>query len=397
MHKSKHPATICLHEGYQPTGNDPLIMPIYQTSTFVFESCEFGGECFSGEQNGNIYTRLGNPNFHAVEAKIAALEGAEAAVLTSSGMGAIAATLWTLLSSGDHLIAAKTIYGCTFSLFSHHLSRFGIEVEFIDFNDLAQLKNALKFNTKAIFFETPANPDLSIYDIRQISTIAHQYNSEIQVIIDNTFATPILQQPIKLGADIVVHSATKALNGHSDIISGVVVGKAELMQRIQMEGIKDLTGAVPSPHDAFLLLRGLKTLSIRVKAQNEQTMRIATALENHPAVEKVIFPGLSSHPQHELATQQMTGFGNIISFNIKGGFNAAKKMLNSVELCALAVSLGCVHTLIQHPASMTHSSYSAEELANAGIANNLIRISIGLEDYEDIWSDLNQALNYSQI
>lgn len=397
MHKSKHPATICLHEGYQPTGNAPLIMPIYQTSTFVFESCEFGGECFSGEQSGNIYTRLGNPNFHAVEAKIAALEGAEAAVLTSSGMGAIAATLWTLLSSGDHLIAAKTIYGCTFSLFSHHLSRFGIEVEFIDFNDLSQLANALKANTKAIFFETPANPDLSIYDIRKISTITHQYNPEIKVIIDNTFATPILQQPIKLGADIVVHSATKALNGHSDIISGVVVGKAELMQRIQMEGIKDLTGAVPSPHDASLLLRGLKTLSIRVKTQNEQTMRIATALENHPAIEKVIFPGLSSHPQHELATQQMTGFGNIISFNIKGGFDAAKKMLNNVELCALAVSLGCVHTLIQHPASMTHSAYSAEELANAGIANNLIRISIGLEDYEDIWSDLNQALNYSQI
>lgn len=393
---SKSPSTICLHEGYNPKNNDSLIMPIYQTSTFVFENAEFGGECFSGERQGNIYTRLGNPNFKAVEVKLAALECGEAAVLAASGMGAIAATLWTILSAGDHIIAAKTIYGCTFSLLSHQLTRFGITIDFIDMSDLEQLNKTLKPNTKAVFFETPANPDLSIYDIKKISDISHAYNKDIQVIIDNTFATPILQRPLTLGADIVIHSATKYLNGHSDIISGVIIGKADLMMRVQMEGIKDLTGAVPSPHDASLLMRGLKTLVIRVKTQNDNAMIIAKALQQHPLIEKVIYPGLEDHPGHELAKQQMDGFGGIISFQVKGGYNAAKKALNHVELCSLAVSLGCVHTLIQHPASMTHSTFSAEELAAAGIPANMVRLSIGLEEVDDIVADLYQALDKSQ-
>ena len=391
----KSASSICLHAGYVPKENDPLIQPVYQTSTYIFADAEFGGECFSGKREGYIYTRMGNPNFKTVETKLSLLEEGEAAVLFASGMGAIAATSWTLLSSGDHIIAAKTLYGCTFSLLSHHLPRFGINVEFVDMNNMAQLADALKSNTKIVFFETPANPDLSIYDIQQIAEITHSYNKDIQVIVDNTFATPIMQKPLKLGADIVVHSATKYLNGHSDIISGVVVGKAELMTRIRMEGVKDLTGAVPSPHDAALLNRGLKTLSLRINVQNTNALIIAKALKMHPLIEKVIYPGLEEHPGYQLATRQMKGFGSVISFLVAGGFEAAKNMLNSVELCSLAVSLGCVHSLIQHPASMTHSAYSEEELLKAGIPSNMIRLSVGVEEADEIIADLFQALDKS--
>lgn len=393
MIKSTKPASICVHQGYTAQGNQPLAMPIYQTSTFVFDSCEAGGAYFSGELPGAIYTRLGNPNFSAVEACISALEGSEDSALTASGMGAIAATMWTLLATGNHVIAAKTLYGCTFSLFSHHLTKFGINLDFVDLTDLACLRSKLCPQTTVVFFETPTNPDLTIYDIRQIASIVHQYNPAIRVIVDNTFATPILQQPLKLGADLVIHSATKFLNGHSDVLAGVVSGRAELIHRIKQEGLKDMTGAVSSPHDAFLLLRGLKTLPIRLARQNQQAQKIAEALATHPAIAQVIYPGLTTHPQHQLAKIQMAGFGSMISFKLTAGDLAATQMLNRVKLCSLAVSLGCVHTLIQHPASMTHSSYTPDELQLAGISTGLIRLSVGIEDSDDIIDDLYQALS----
>ena len=370
-----------------------LSTPIYQTSTFVFDSCEQGGRRFAGQEGGYIYTRLANPTVSVLENKIAALEGGEACLATASGMGAISSCLWTIAGAGKHIIADGTLYGCTFALLNHGVTRYGVEVDFIDTSDLDSLKAHLKENTVAVYLETPANPTLKITDISAVAQIAHAYNPEIKVVCDNTFASPALQNPLALGADVVVHSATKYLNGHGDVVAGFVVGKADFIGQVRMFGLKDMTGAVMDPFAAFLLLRGLKTLELRMARHCENARKIAAFLERHPAVEKVYYPGLENHVGHEVAARQMRDFGGMLSFEVKGGKAAGMKLVNSLQLITVAVSLGDAESLIEHPASMTHSTYSEEELADAGIAPGLIRLSAGLENAEDLIADLEQAMS----
>lgn len=370
-----------------------LTTPIYQTSTFVFDSCEQGGRRFAGEEAGYIYTRLGNPTTSVLEAKIAALECGEACVATASGMGAISSTLWTIAGAGKHIIADGTLYGCTFALLNHGLTRYGVEVDFIDTSDLEAVKAHLKENTVAVYLETPANPNLKITDIAAIAEIAHGYNPAIKVVCDNTFASPALQNPLTLGADVVVHSATKYLNGHGDVIAGFVVSSAEFCSEVRMFGLKDMTGAVMDPQAAFLILRGLKTFELRMARHCENGMKVAQFLDAHPAVEKVYYPGLKNHVGHDIAAKQMKDFGGMVSFEVKGGRPAGVKLVNALHLVTVAVSLGDAETLIEHPASMTHSTYSEDELAASGIAAGLIRLSVGLENADDIIADLKQALD----
>ena len=333
-----------------------LTTPIYQTSTFVFDSCEQGGRRFAGQEGGYIYTRLGNPTVSVLENKVAALEGGEACVAAASGMGAISSALWTIAGAGKHIVADGTLYGCTFALLNHGMSRYGVEVSFVDTSDLAAVKAALKENTCAVYLETPANPNLKIADIAAVAEIAHTYNPAIKVVCDNTFASPALQNPLALGADVVVHSATKYLNGHGDVIAGFVVGKADFIGEVRMFGLKDMTGAVMDPFAAYLILRGLKTLEIRMERHCANAKAIAEFLDQHPAVEKVYYPGLKDHVGHDIAARQMKDFGGMLSFEVKGGRAAGTKLVNALQLITVAVSLGDAETLIEHPASMTHST-----------------------------------------
>ena len=391
--KNKKFATQAIHGGHK---KDPvsgaLTTPIFQTSTFVFDSAEQGGRRFALEEDGFIYSRLGNPTNMQLEEKIALLEKGEACLSTSSGMGAITSALWTALKAGDHIVASKTLYGCTYALLNHGISRYGVEVTFVDAANLDEVRAAMKENTKVVYLETPANPDLKLVDIEAVAKIGHEVEG-CMVIVDNTFCTPYIQRPLELGADVVVHSATKYLNGHGDVIAGFVVGKKEFIDQVRLFGVKDMTGAVLSPFDAYLIMRGMKTLQIRMDRHTKNAMEIAKFLESHENVELVNYPGLESFPQYELAQKQMDMPGGMIAFEVKGGLEAGKKLLNSLELCTLAVSLGDCETLIQHPASMTHSPYTPEERAEAGISEGLIRISVGLEDAEDIIADLKQGLD----
>jgi methionine-gamma-lyase len=383
--------TTIIHAGQSP---DPLTgalsTPIYQTSTFVFDTAEQGAARFAMEEEGFIYTRLGNPTQQALELKMAALEKAEAAIAVASGMTAIAASLWTLCSSGDHIIAADTLYGCTHALLSHSMPKFGIEVTFVNAADPENIRKAIQPNTKVVYIETPANPTLTIIDIAETAKLVHAYNA--QLVVDNTFMSPYCQRPLELGADIVVHSATKYINGHGDVVAGVVLGKRDFINQVRFVGVKDITGGCISPFNAWLTLRGLKTLGVRMERHCKNAMQVAQYLDNHQKVKKVYYPGLKNHPQHQLALTQMSGFGAIISFEVIGGVDAGRLIMNNVTLCALAVSLGDTETLIQHPASMTHSPIPREERLKAGISDGLIRLSVGLEDPEDIIIDLAQAL-----
>lgn len=391
--KNKKFATKAIHGGHK---KDPvsgaLTTPIYQTSTFVFDSAEQGGRRFALEEDGFIYSRLGNPTNAQLEEKMALLENGEACMSTGSGIGAITSALWTALKAGDHIVASKTLYGCTYAMLNHGISRYGVEVTFVDATNLDEVKGAMKENTKVVYLETPANPDLKLVDIEAISKIAHTVEG-CMVFVDNTFCTPYLQRPLELGADVVVHSATKYLNGHGDVIAGFVVGKKDFITQVRLFGVKDMTGSVLSPFDAYLILRGMKTLQIRMDRHTKNAIEVAKFLESHPNVETVSYPGLESFPQYELAKKQMDMPEGMIAFEVKGGLEGGKKLLNSLELCTLAVSLGDCETLIQHPASMTHSPYTQEERAEAGISEGLIRISVGLEDAEDIIADLKQGLD----
>lgn len=383
--------TTAIHAGTLKNLYGTLAMPIYQTSTFIFDSAEQGGRRFALEEAGYIYTRLGNPTTTVLENKIAALEEGEAAVATSSGMGAISSTLWTVLKAGDHVVTDKTLYGCTFALMCHGLTRFGIEVTFVDTSNLDEVKNAMKENTRVVYLETPANPNLKIVDIEALAKIAHT-NPNTLVIVDNTFATPYMQKPLKLGADIVVHSVTKYINGHGDVIAGLVITNKELADQIRFVGLKDMTGAVLGPQDAYYIIRGMKTFEIRMERHCKNAKKVVEFLNKHPKIERVYYPGLETHPGHEIAKKQMKDFGAMISFELKGGFEAGKTLLNNLKLCSLAVSLGDTETLIQHPASMTHSPYTKEEREAAGITDGLVRLSVGLENVEDIIEDLEQGL-----
>ena len=383
--------TTAIHAGTLKNLYGTLAMPIYQTSTFIFDSAEQGGRRFALEEAGYIYTRLGNPTTTVLEDKIAALEEGEAAVATSSGMGAISSTLWTILKAGDHIVTDKTLYGCTFALMCHGLTRFGIDVTFVDTSNLDEVKNAMKENTRVVYLETPANPNLKIVDIEALAKIAHT-NPNTLVIVDNTFATPYMQKPLTLGADVVVHSVTKYINGHGDVIAGLVITNKALADQIRFVGLKDMTGAVLGPQDAYYIIRGMKTFEIRMERHCKNARRVVEFLNNHPKIEKVYYPGLETHPGYEIAKKQMKDFGAMISFELKGGFEAGKTLLNSLKLCSLAVSLGDTETLIQHPASMTHSPYTKEEREAAGITDGLVRLSVGLENVEDIIADLEQGL-----
>lgn len=385
-------STRAVHAGYKKNEYGALATPIYQTSTFIFDSAEQGGRRFALEEDGFIYSRLGNPTCSQVEDKLANLENAEAAVAMASGMGAITSVVWAKVKAGDHIIAAKTLYGCTFAFLTHGLSRFDVETTFVDTSNPENIREAMRPNTKIVYLETPANPNMLLSDIEAISKIAHEVEDCI-VVVDNTYCTPYIQRPIDLGADVVVHSATKYLNGHGDVIAGFAAGSLEFIKQVRLFGIKDMTGSVLSPFDAYLINRGMKTLEIRMDKHCANAQKVAEFLEAHPAVESIQYPGLKSFSQYELAQKQMSLPGAMIAFEVKGGLEAGRKLMNTLELCTLAVSLGDTETLIQHPASMTHSPYTPEERALSGISEGLVRLSVGLEDADDIIDDLKQALD----
>ncbi len=384
-------ATRAIHAGAEKNQHGTLAQPIYQTSTFIFDSAEQGGRRFALEEGGYIYSRLGNPTCTALEQKVAMLEGAEACVSASSGMGAITSAVWVCVQAGDHIVAGKTLYGCTYAFLEHGLSRYGVEVSFVDMRDPENVRRAMRPNTKLVYIETPANPNMYIADIEAIAQIAHSQEG-VRVMVDNTYLTPYLCRPLEHGADIVVHSATKFLNGHGDVIAGFVVGSQEYIDQVRLVGIKDLTGASLAPFEAFLINRGLKTLHLRMDLHCANAQKVAEYLEAHPKVTSIYYPGLKSFPQYELAKRYMSQPGSMIAFEVEGGLEAGKRLINNVHLCSLAVSLGDTETLIEHPASMTHSPYTPEERAQSDISEGLIRLSVGLESVEDIIADLDRAL-----
>jgi len=382
-------ATKAVHAGQDSDPSaDSVSVPIYQTSTFVFESAEQGAARFAGKEAGYIYTRWANPTVRALERNVAELEGGEDARACASGMAAIHAAVVSVVKKGDHVIAPDSLYSGTERLFVDIVSKFGVEFSFVDSSNTANVEEAMKENTKIIFVETPANPTLKITDLKGVAEIAQKMG--IITIVDNTFMSPYFQQPLKMGMDVSIHSLTKYLGGHSDLIGGIIVGRKSFFKGL--DPVLRNTGGVLAPFEAWLTLRGIKTLPLRMEKHNENAMKVAEFLESHPKVEKVYYPGLKSHPQHELARKQMSGFGGMISFELKGALENGVKLMNSVKLCTLAVSLGAVETLIEHPASMTHASIPREERLKAGITDGLVRLSVGIEDVEDIMQDLEQAL-----
>ena len=385
-----------IHHGYDPAENQgALTPPMHLASTFAFESAEQGGAIFAGEQPGYFYSRISNPTLDLLEQRIATLEGAEAGVATASGMGAITAVMWSLLEAGDEIITDRTLYGCTFAFFRHGLARFGVKVTHVDLTDPAALAAAMNDKVKVVYFETPANPNMRLVDIALISAVAKAGGA--QVVVDNTYATPALTRPIELGADVVVHSATKYLGGHGDLVGGLVAGSAATMQQVRLVGLKDMTGAVMSPFTATLIMRGLKTLALRMERHSTTALEVARWLESQPQVAAVHYPGLPSFGQHDLASRQMALPGGMIAFDLAGGYDQGIAFMNRLQMILRAVSLGDAETLVQHPASMTHSTYTPEERAEHGIGEGLLRLSVGLEDAEDIFADLEQALAASEL
>lgn len=386
-------ATRAVHAGYDSANNEgALNPPIYMTSTYAFDNVAQAAARFAGEEKGHFYSRISNPTQEILETRLANLEEGEAALATASGMGAITATLWTLVAPGDQVLVDKTLYGCTFSFMEHGLKKFGVDICYADFTDPTEVARNLTDKTKVVYFETPVNPNMRVIDIAVVSSLVKAYNPDIKVMVDNTYCTPALQRPLTMGADLVVHSATKYLGGHGDLIAGAVVGDAETIQQIRLFGLKDMTGAVISPMTVFLILRGIKTLQLRMERHCQNAQAIAEMLDAHPAVDKVFFPGLKNDPWHAVAAKQMDAFGGMMALELKGGYEAGVRMLNKLKLAKLAVSLGDAETLIEHPASMTHGVYTLEERGEHGISEGLVRISAGLEAVEDIIADLEQAL-----
>lgn len=384
-------ATRAIHHGYDPLDHGgALVPPVYQTATFAFPTVEFGAACFAGEQAGHFYSRISNPTLNLLEARMASLEGGEAGLALGSGMGAITATLWTLLRPGDEVLLGNTLYGCTFAFLHHGIGEFGVKLRHVDMADLQAVEAAITPATKVIYFESPANPNMHMADIAGVANLARQHGATL--VVDNTYCTPYLQRPLELGADLVVHSATKYLSGHGDITAGLVVGSQDLVDRIRLQGLKDMTGAVLSPHDAALLMRGIKTLNLRMDRHCANAQALAEYLSVQPQIEVIHYPGLAAFPQYALARQQMSQPGGMIAFELKGGIVAGRRFMNALQLFSRAVSLGDAESLAQHPASMTHSSYTPEERAHYGISEGLVRLSVGLEDIDDLLADVQQAL-----
>lgn len=383
--------TLCVHAGEHPDPSSGAhTTPIYQTSTYVFDSAEQGAAKFAGEEDGYIYARLmpNTPTHAVLVEKIAALEGAETGQSFATGMAAITGVALSLLKNGDHLLSTDVVYGGTFELFENVLTRLGIEVSFVDTTDLEKVQHNLKKNTRMVFLETPANPTMKICDIAAICRMARQTGAVS--IVDNTFATPMFQKPLQLGADAVLHSCTKYIGGHADLLGGVVVGSREFIN--SMMPVVNTTGFTMAPHEAWLCIRGLKTLHLRMEKHANNAFEVAKFLETHRKIAWVRYPGLPSHPQYEIAQKQMSGFGGMMSFGVAGGAEGGRKLMNGLELCSLAVSLGAVDTLISHPASMTHAGVPKDLQFNMGITDDLVRLSVGIEEAEDIIADLDRAL-----
>ncbi len=382
-------STKLIHAGEIEDQYRSATVPIYQTSTFAFKSADEGAKCFAGESNGYIYTRIGNPTIDALERQIAVLENGFGAIAVSSGMAAVNVVYQALLASGDHMVSTDAVYGPSRAIMENHYPKYGIESTYINTTDSSEIEKSIKPNTKVLFIETPANPTMDITDIAACAEIAHKHGALL--VVDNTFCSPYLQNPLDLGADIVFHSMTKFINGHADIVAGIVIAKDEALYK-KLRGMMVNLGCNMDPHQAYMVLRGVKTLSVRIDRATENADKVAEFLENHPKVAWIKYPGLKSHPQYELGKRQMKANGSMISFGLKSGFEGAKKLMDNVHLALLAVSLGGVETLIQHPASMTHSKVSKEGKLKAGITDDLIRFAVGIEDATDIIEDLRQGL-----
>ena len=383
--------TMAIHAGGGKNANNALNPPIYQTSTFVFDSIEHVEKVMSFESNDYVYTRGNNPTLRLFENKMAALEEGKGAVAFASGMAAISSVLFSLLKPGDNVIVNQTLYGSSYNVVTHVLPQYNVSYKIADLSDLEKLSELIDENTKVIYFETPSNPNLMIIDIKKIADIAKAKN--VKVVVDNTFATPYFQKPLTLGADVVVHSATKYICGHGDVVGGVAIAKdLDYIHSLKFDYMCEF-GGVMSPFNAWLLLRGLKTLGVRMREHEKNALAVAKFLKNHLKVKEVFYPGLEDFKGHEIAKEQMNGFGAMISFEVKGSLEDAKKVVNSVKLAQLAVSLGDCETLIELPAAMTHRGYPKEELAKFGLTESMIRISVGLEDQSDIIEDLNYALS----
>lgn len=383
--------TRVIHAG--PENPDPtyggVTVPIHQTSTFVFKNAGQGAARFSGEEEGYIYTRIGNPTIDALGESMAQLENGYNGLSTSSGMTALLTILMALLDKDSHMISTAAVYGVSRMLVETFFTKFGLQYDYINTSDIQNIKNVLRPNTKVLMVETPANPTMILTDIRACAELAKE--NGIILVVDNTFASPILQNPLDLGADIVYHSVTKFINGHSDVVGGIIVPKNQQLYDSLKQSLS-YTGGNMDPHQAWLVLRGLRTLSMRVHQSQRSAMKLARFLQDHPQVEWVNYPGLESHPQHSLAKRQMRGFGALLCFGLKGGFKAGETLINSVKIPALAVSLGGVESLIQHPASMTHAAIPKDKREKAGISDDLIRLSVGCEGYEDLEADLKSAI-----
>jgi methionine-gamma-lyase len=379
-----------IHAGMFEDQFGSATVPIYQTSTFKFKNADHGAACFAGESDGYIYTRINNPTIDSLEKLVTALENGYRAIAVSSGMAAVNTIYSGLLKQGDHMISTAAVYGPSRVVMEKHYSKFGIESTYIDTGDVQQIHDTIKPNTRMLYIETPANPTMDITDIQKVVEIAREH--KLITVADNTFCSPYLQKPLEFGFDVVFHSITKFLNGHADIVGGIIVTREKEMHDILRPMMINM-GCNMDPHQAYMVIRGLKTLSVRMDRSQENAMKVASFLENHPKVEWVKYPGLASHPQYELARKQMKGPGGMISFELKGGIEAGKSLMNNVKLCILAVSLGGVESLIQHPASMTHSKMDKQSRESSGITDGLVRFSVGIENVEDIIKDLTQSLD----
>jgi methionine-gamma-lyase len=371
-----------------------LDTPIYQSTTFVSADADEMAAVYGGEKPGYMYTRYGNPTVHALEEKLAALECGEAAQAFSSGMAAISSAILGYVRAGDHVVAARSLYGAAYDFLNKKLPSLGVSTTFVQSTRVEEFEKAIRPNSKLIYFETPSNPILEILDIAALAQLAHTHG--IPSMIDNTFASPALQQPLKMGVTVVVHSATKYLCGHGDAMGGAVIGPKDYIRYLNQEIIRDFGGCL-SPFNAWLILRGTRTLHLRVPAQCSNARKIAEFLANHPRVERVNYPGLPSHPGHDLAKKQMKAFGAMMSFEAKGGYESAKKVMNGVKIFARAASLGHTHSLIVHAASTSHRAVPREQRLAIGITDGLVRLSAGIEAVEDLIQDLDQALAFSTL
>lgn len=378
-----------------------IAAPIYQTSTYCYESVEACGAVFAGESDGFGYSRGGSdPTTKQLQEKLALLERGEACAITASGMGAIGATFIAFSEKGSHIIADNCLYGCSDFALRDTLTKFGVEVTFMDLKDTEALKENLRENTRLVFFETPTNPTMKVIDIEAVSKIVHDYSEDIRVVVDNTFAPPPMQYPLDLGADVIVHSLTKYINGHGDVIAGAVIGREEDVKKIAGQAATKICGSHLGAFESFLVLRGLYTLELRLQRHCSNGLALAKFLEGHEYIERIEYPGLTSHPDHELAKRQMHDmYGGVMSFEVKDGINglsqfeAAKQIVNQLKIAKIAVSLGDPETLVQHPAGMTHAVIPEEERIKADITDGLIRVSAGLETEEDIINDFKQAFD----